>query len=248
MVYPDSYYYSMKLKIRSVVYLSFLLVLAFVSCDKTDSDELNAKTSVSGVITYNGEYTGLNTTIYVRAYTSNSRAIGEPDYITSISACGNYKINLDEYVGDLYISAFMDADNSGNIGGPTALDTLNNGVYSDPMACYGDYSFTNGGPLKITIDKEITDVDFELFDSGVIAVNVSETGHYIFGVIRSNMLSDEFLHHIHCDVTNINDTFYLAVPESSTWYCKLKSDALTIPVLYPGIVSVSANSITEIQL
>jgi len=234
---------------RSTIYLSIVILLfATTSCDKPDSNDTDSKVSVSGIITYNGNYTGLNRTIYIRAYTSDARAIGEPDYFTSISDCGSYKIDLDEYVGDLYLSAFMDVDNDGDLDGPTAFDTLVHGVYSDPMACNGDYLFSDGGPVKITVDKEITDVDFELFDSGVIAVSIFEVGHGIFGVIRSNMLSDEFLHHIHCDVTNINDTFYLAVPESNTWYCKLKSDALTIPVLYPGTVSVSANSITEIQL
>ncbi|MCF6365413.1 MAG: hypothetical protein L3J35_04345 [Bacteroidales bacterium] len=222
----------------------FSVVLGLItSCNKNE----NITNSVSGVISYNGVYVGQNRTIYIRGYKSNTKAIGTPDFATSVSDAGSYIIDLGAYAGDLYLSAFMDIDNSGNSAGPTANETLINGVYADPIGCYGDYTFENGEAIQISVDGEIKNINFEIKDSGVIKASFSNTGHCTIGVIKNNIISEEFLHHRHCDVTSSNDTFLLAVPAKNNWFCKVKFDNLSTAQIYPSPVNVTANNIVEIN-
>ncbi len=226
-----------------------LMIVTFISGCQQSSNHINdtvTKTSVSGIISYNGNCADQNKIIYIRGYKENDRAIGEPDVKTSINGPGNYELDLNEYKGDLYMSAFMDIDNSGDQNGPNANDTLINGVYSDPLGCYGDYTFENEGPTKITVDNEETSINFELFDSGVIRVSLPEIGHCILGVIKNNIVSDEFLHHIHCDVENIGDSCLLPVPPKNGWYVKVKFET-TPPQLFPQPVNVYEDSIVDIS-
>jgi len=215
------------------------------SCDKNNND--NLVSSVSGNISYNGNYSGKNITIYIRGYTSNTNAVGTPDYHTSISQQGSYTLALGAYTGDLYLSAFMDIDNSGNSSGPSANETLVDGVYADPIGCYGDYTFENTGPTMISIDGAKTDINFELEDCGVIKMNFSNTGSCTVGVIRSHVLSEPFLHHRHCDVASTTETFLLAVPSKNDWDCKVKFDNQSMAQLYPYAINVTINSIKEIS-
>ncbi len=212
----------------------------------TDAED-DGGTSVSGTISYNGSYSGPNTTIYIRAYTTNSNAIGEPDYSVAVQEPGSYKIALDGYAGDLYISAFMDVDNSGNQSGPNARDTLEDGLYSDPLGCYGEYVFETGGPTLITIDGNENGIDFSVEDSGVIQAALPSAGACTFGVISNFEISENYLHHRHCSAENAGDVFLLALPEKAGWYCKVKYDDSSKPQLYPDPITVSANSITEIM-
>jgi len=225
-------------------YILFLIILGFITSCNKDNNTIH---SVSGEISYAGEYSGQNRTIYIRRYKSNTNAIGTPDFTTSISDSGNYTIDLGTYTGDLYLSAFMDIDNTGSSAGPSANENLINGVYADPSGCYGDYSFENGGAIKIIIDGAVKDINFEIKDTGVIKANFSNTGHCTLGVIKNNIISDEFLHHRHCDVTSINETFLLAVPEKNSWFCKVKFDNLSTAQLYPDPVNITANTIVEIN-
>lgn len=103
----------------------------------------------------------------------------------------------------------MDIDSTGSSGGPSANEILIDGVYADPGGCYGDYTFENDGPIKITVDGAVTGINFELHDNGAIKASFSHTGHCTFGVIKAHVVSDELLHHTHCDVVNIEDTFLL---------------------------------------
>ena len=231
----------MKIFLIIIISATFGLI---TSCKK-DNNDIN--TSISGEITYNGVYTGQNNTIYIRAYTSNSNAIGTPDYITSIPNTGSFSIDLGGYQGDLYLSAFMDVDTSGSPDGPTANDVLIDGVYADPSGCYGDYTFENGGPIKINIDGDITGINIELKDNGVIKASFSNTGHCTFGVIKNNIISEVFLHHRHCDVISSLDTFLLAVPAKDSWYCKVKFDNLPTAQVYSNPIHVISNSINEIN-
>jgi hypothetical protein len=225
--------------------VTLILIGLMTSCDKDNND--NIVSSVSGNISYNGNYSGQNITIYIRGYTSNNNAVGTPDYSTSISQPGSYMLDLESYTGDLYLSAFMDIDNSGNSSGPNANETLVDGVYADPIGCYGDYTFENTGPTMISIDGAKTGINFELEDCGVIKMSFSNTGSCTAGVIRSHVLSEPFLHHRHCDVESTTETFLLAVPSKNDWDCKVKFDNQSTAQLYPDAINVTINSITEIS-
>lgn len=230
---------------KNIYFIVVLLVFGIITGCK--NDEINLTNTVSGKIRYDGLYSGQNRTIYVRGYIANSNAIGAPDYTISISDTGSYSLDLAGYTGDLYLSAFMDIDNSGSLDGPSANKVLIDGVYADPSGCYGDYTFENGGPIKITIDGAVTDIDFELQDNGVIKAIFSDIGHCTFGVIKTNILSEEFLHHEHCDVVSNTDTFLLGVPAKEGWYCKVKFDNLSMAQIYSNPVKVVANNISVVS-
>ena len=232
------------MKSNSLIVILILIGL-ITSCDKDNN--VNIASSVSGNISYNGNYSGQNITIYIRGYTSNANAVGTPDYSTSITQFGSYTLNLDSYTGDLYLSAFMDIDNSGNSSGPSANEILVDGVYADPIGCYGDYTFESTGPTMISIDGAKTGINFELKDCGVIKASFSNTGSCIFGVIGGHVISESFLHHLHCDVKSTTETFLLAVPDKNNWYCKVKFEDQSTAQLYPDAINVIVNSITEIS-
>ncbi len=234
------------IKMKSKFIILTLIVAGLItSCNKDSVDDII--TSVSGVISYNGNYSGQNTTIYIRGYISNSHAVGSPDFSTSISKPGSYTLNLGSYKGSLYISAFMDIDNSGNSEGPSANEVLIDGVYADPIGCYGDYTFKITGPTLINVEGEKTGINFELEDCGVIKTSFSNTGSCTFGVIKNHVLSEPFLHHRHCNVGSTTETFLLAVPARNDWDCKVKFENQSTPQLYPEVISVTTNSITEIS-
>ncbi|MDH5367454.1 MAG: hypothetical protein OEW67_10735 [Cyclobacteriaceae bacterium] len=232
------------MKSNSLIVILILIGL-ITSCDKDNN--VNVASSVSGNISYNGNYSGQNLTIYIRGYTSNANAIGIPEYSTSITQPGSYTLDLGSYTGDLYLSAFMDIDNSGNSSGPSANEILVDGVYADPIGCYGDYTFVSTGPTIISVDGAKTGINFELKDCGVIKVSFSNTGVGTFGVIRSHVMSEPFLHHRHCDVKSTTETFLLVVPGRNNWDCKVKFEGQSTPQLYPSAINVIANSITEIS-
>jgi hypothetical protein len=234
------------MNMKSNLFLVLIFIGIIAGCKKDEND--NIASSVSGVISYNGKYFGQNMTIYIKAYTSNNNAVGSPDYMTSISKPGSYTLDLESYTGELYLSAFMDIDNSGNSSGPSANETLVDGVYADPIGCYGDYTFESTGPTRISIDGgSKTGINFELEDCGVIKMSFSNTGSCTAGVIRSHVLSEPFLHHRHCDVESTTETFLLAVPSKNDWDCKVKFDNQSTAQLYPDAINVTMNSITEIR-
>ena len=229
------------MKTISIV-ITLIILGLFTNCKKGDNTS-----SVSGEISYTGLYTGQNKTIYIRAYTTNINAIGTPDYATSIFGSGSYTMDLNGYKGDLYMSAFMDIDNTGNTGGPTANEILIDGVLADPSGCYGDYTFESGAPGKITVDGAGTGINFELQDNGVIKARFSDTGHCVLGVIKNHIINEGILHHIHCDVTSADDKFLLPVPVKDSWYCKVKFDNLSSAQLYPDPINIRVNTISEIN-
>ena len=226
------------------IFITLIGIISITSCNK-DEEKNNA--SISGTISYNGNYTGNNNTIYIRGYVQNVNAIGEPDYFTSISKPGSYTLDLESYSGSIYISAFMDTDNTGSFGGPTANDIFVDGIYANPMGCYGDYTFSNTGLTELQVNGELNNIDFELTDSGVIKVSFTDNGNCTFGTIDEQLISAPFLHHRHCSVINTNDVFLLAVPSKNQWNCKVKFDEQPTAILYPEAINVSVNNITEIH-
>ncbi|MCP4131472.1 MAG: hypothetical protein GY754_10885 [bacterium] len=228
-------------------FFTFLLipitVLTVSNCSGT--------TSVSGTVSYSGSYTGSNTVVYVRGYTTNSRALGTPDYSTSISGAGNYTLDLDGYTGDLYVSAFMDVDNSGTGSSPTANDSLTDGVMSDPLGCYGTYTFTDGVdgsavPTKITIEDEVTGIDFALEDTGTLKITMSTSGTGTLGVVNENANNSTFLFHCHVATTSTGEIFRLPVVVRNDWYVKVKYDGSDAS-LYGSSVNVTQNALTDIS-
>ncbi len=97
------------------------------------------------------------------------------------------------------------------------------------------------------MDGEVAGINFELKDNGVIKASFSNTGHCILGVLKNHVISEEMLHHIHCDVAGVDDVFLLPVPVKDSWYCKVKFDNLSAPQLYPDPINVSVNTISEIE-
>lgn len=242
------------MKVIQALLLSFIIICMHTACEGDSDDGASespnntpSATILKGTVSYNGKYSGENTVVYVRIYTTNPKAVGTPEYSVSLNEPGTYEIDLGPYSGDLYISAFMDVDLSGSESGLTASSTLTDGVYSDPAGCYGDYAFINGGPTKVSTDNLSESYDIVIEDTGVIKFTLADAGNCTIGVITSSSKSDEMIHHMHVDVPSGGNTYYLPVPERDGWYLKLKYDSATSAEVAPGPAGVVKNQITEIS-
>lgn len=225
--------------------------------------------AVCGTVTYAGAYTGPDVAIYLRVYKETGSvsdnpiaAVGDPDFSTSITGAGDYRVDVGGYEGNLYVSAFMDVDGTGEDSGPSGNSTASNGVYSDPLGAYGGYTFegtpeTEPTPIAFTATG-ISGIDIALADTGVITGVIHEGGGGTGPVVVGAFVPEaggKFLHHTHAPAFVDGMQYHIAIPPGDHWLIRANVGAGSVgfypdnpppaPPANASPVSVTANAVTD---
>ena len=224
--------------------------------------------ALCGRVTYAGAYTGPEATIHIRVYKEtdsasdhSTAAVGDPDFFASRAGPGDYQVAVDGYEGNLYVSAFMDVDASGQEGGPTGSAAATDGLHSDPMGAYGGYTFagtadTEPTPIAFTA-AGVTGIDVALSDSGVITGAIyagsGGSGATVIGAFVP-VANGKFLHHLHGPEFSDGMVYFLAIPPADHWRIRANVGSGSVgfypnnpppaPPANASPVSVTANHVT----
>ncbi len=225
--------------------------------------------AVCGTVSYSGAYTGSSATIYLRVYKETGSvsdnpiaAVGDPDFSTSIASEGDYRVDIEGYEGNLYVSAFMDVDGTGEESGPSGNSDASDGVYSDPLGAYGGYTFegtpeTEPTPIAFTA-AGVSGIDIELADTGVITGVIHEGGGGSGPVVVGAFVPEaggKFLHHTHAPAFVDGMRYHIAIPPGDHWLIRANVGAGSVgfypdnpppaPPANASPVSVTANAVTD---
>lgn len=201
------------------------------AADASLPDAVSCPGAVCGYVTYSGAYTGPAATVYLRLYKETGSvsdnpvaAVGDPDFSASRLGEGEFQVDVSGYEGNLYLSAFLDVDVSGELGGPSGHSTATDGVYSDPIGAYGGYTFeaeADSWPTPIPFTSAgVSGIDIQLSDTGVITGVLHQgggaSGTVVVGAFEP-VANGKFLHHTHAPSFSDGMVYHLVVPPGDHW-------------------------------